>query len=87
MAAIYPTDDMAVVQRLHEKDAVRRANLAKVVRERKIEAFKREFFLTVASREASGMAVSEANLRAEEVIAILYPPVTKENAEEYLNRA
>lgn len=60
---------------------------AMIVRDRRIYAFKREFFLTVAAREASGMAVKEANARADEVIAILYPDVTPENAAEYLNRA
>lgn len=60
---------------------------AMIVRNRRIYAFKREFFLTVATREASGMAVKEANARADEVIAILYPEVTPQNAAEYLNRA
>lgn len=64
------------------KDRIR---YAKVIRDRKILAFKREFFLTVAAREASGMAVEEANRRAEECIVFLYPPVTEVNAGEYIN--
>jgi hypothetical protein len=60
---------------------------ANITRDRKIYAFKREFFLVVATREASGMDVAGANTRAEEAVMILYPPVTEENAEEYLLRA
>ena len=60
---------------------------ANTIRDLKIYAFKREFFLVVATREASGMDVDGANMRAEQAAMILYPPVTEENAEEYLLRA
>lgn len=67
-----------------ERARAERMRDAQITRDRKIYAFKREFFLT---RAASGIDVNEANARADEIIAILYPPVTEENADEYLNRA
>lgn len=71
-------------EEISSRERQRTISNAMIVRERRIYAFKREFFLTVA---ASSMAVKEANTRADEAIAILYPAVTPENAAEYLNRA
>jgi hypothetical protein len=73
--------------RAHDRIKDAQIKQANTVRDRKIYAFKREFFLVVATREASGMDVAGANTRAEQAAMILYPPVTPENAEEYLLRA
>lgn len=71
--------------RAHNKIVDGQMKQANIVRDRKIYAFKREFFLAACG--ASEMDVAYANSKAEEAAMILYPPVTQENAEEYLLRA
>lgn len=57
---------------------------AKKVRDSAIYRFKREFFLSLSTTD---IPIAEANKRAEEIVEILFPPVTDTNAADYLNRA
>lgn len=60
---------------------------AQSARARAVYTFKREFLLAVAARDGSAMLASAAKQSADEVADALFPPVTEENAGEYLNRA
>ena len=54
---------------------------AKKQRAESVRRFKREFFLSIAS---SGMSVSAADKRAEEMADAVYPEVTEANAYDYI---